>query len=160
MDSLVRFFLDLKDFFIVIQRDAEVLHLLLEGVNDFSVDEFQQPRPFIDEGDGDSQRGENGGVLRADHAASDDDDGIGNMLQRQEPVCVDDRVVLERNVRRTSRLRPHRDDDEVRRQFQLAVIPLECADDEDRENRPRRKTCRRGCEPSDFGRSWISFLMT
>ena len=113
----VRLFLDRDDFFFMVERDADVLHLLLQGIDDFRVDKFQQARPLVDQHDRDPDHGQDRGVFRADHAAADDDDGVGNMFECQEPIRIDDRVIVEWNVRPVWPALSDGDDDEVRMMF-------------------------------------------
>ena len=94
----IRLFRDRDDFFFMVERDADVLHLLLQGLDNFRIDKFQQARSFVDQRDGDAQCGQDGGVFGADDASADDDDGIGNAFEREETVRVDDRFIVEWNV--------------------------------------------------------------
>src|SRR5262249_54909484 len=84
-----------------------------ENFDNFRIDELQQARTFIDERDGDAQRGQDRGVLRADDTAADYDDRIRNVFEGEKAVRVDDRFIVERNVGRPGRLRTDGDNDEV-----------------------------------------------
>src|SRR5262252_8724721 len=115
--NAVVFLIDREDLFLMIQRDADVLHLLLENFDNFRIDELQQARTFVDERDGDAQRGHDRGVLRADDTAADYDDRIRNVFEGEKTVRVDDRFIVEGNVGRSGWLRTDGDHDEVCRVF-------------------------------------------
>src|SRR5512139_232421 len=118
MDGIIPSSLDREDFFAVIQRDSDFFQLSLEQVDDLGIGELQQARTLVDEGGGNFQRGEDGGILGADDSASDDDDRVGNAFQSQEAIRINDTLVIERNVRWSCRFCPYGDGYEVRRQFQ------------------------------------------
>src|SRR5215831_3148136 len=58
MDLSVGVFSNGDDFFVVIERDADAFHLLLEDRDDFRIHELEEPRSFVDEGDGNAHGGE------------------------------------------------------------------------------------------------------
>ena len=41
----------------MVERDADVCHLLLQGADDLGVDKFQQARPLVDQNDRHAHRG-------------------------------------------------------------------------------------------------------
>jgi hypothetical protein len=72
---------------------------LRECIGKLAVEERQQTSPAVDEGDLDAERGEDRGVLGADRAASDDQDPLGEPLEREHRLGVVDVGILERDVR-------------------------------------------------------------
>ena len=42
-------FLDADDFLVETKRDADAAHLILQRLDDFAVDKFQQSRPALDQ---------------------------------------------------------------------------------------------------------------
>ena len=108
------------------KRDADAAHLVLQGFDDSVIDKFQQARPLVDQSDVHAHHGQDRGVFRADHAAADDHDRLGKMLEREEAVGVDDRVVVEWNVGRSGRERPTGDDDEVGSMFAARLAGFQC----------------------------------
>ena len=82
-------------------HDPILLHLGIEGLRDFLVQEPQQLSPSINEGDSDPEGGQYRGIFSADDTPTDDD--AGRVLDRAEKrVGIAYDQVVEGNLSRTA----------------------------------------------------------
>ncbi len=83
-------------------HDPILLHLGIQGLRDFQVQEPQQLSPSIEEGHSDSEGGQHRGIFSADDTPTDDDDA-GRVLGRAEKrVGIAHDQVVEWDLRRTA----------------------------------------------------------
>ena len=83
-------------------RDPILLHLGVQCLRDFLVQEPQQLSPPIDEGDSDSESGQHRGILCADDTPSDDDDAGWVLGRAEKRVGVANDHVVKWNLRGTA----------------------------------------------------------
>ena len=77
------------------QGHALVAEVVLQRLGDLGVDELEEALAALDEGDLDAERLHHGGVLGADHAAADDEEGPGEAGEVEQVVRVDDPRAVE-----------------------------------------------------------------
>jgi hypothetical protein len=92
-------------------RHVALLDHVGERGRDLVVEERQQRRSLVDDGDPHAERGEHRRVLDADHARADHDERPGQALQPEHVVAREDLLAVEGDVAVARGLRPAGDDD-------------------------------------------------
>ncbi len=93
------------------QRHPVFAQVMAELVDDFVVDERQQPVALVDQGDPNAESGKDAGIFAADHAGADHRQCPRQPVELQDVVAGENPLAIERNVRRTGGFRPGGDDD-------------------------------------------------
>ncbi len=104
---------DALDFFAEAQGDAGVAQMVAEGLDDLAVSELEQAVALFNERNAHAEDGEHAGVFDADHAASDDDEGAGQLRDVKNLVAVDDGAAVHGDVRRAGGFGADGDDDVI-----------------------------------------------
>src|SRR4029077_5614575 len=120
-DQMIGSFLDAFDLFVEAQSDAAVPQMVAKRLDHFRVGELQQARALLDQRHAHAERREHADVLDADHSATHNDHGLGNLRHLQNLIAIDDGLVVERDQRRDGRLRASGDNDVTR--FKLGLSP-------------------------------------
>ncbi len=109
--------------------DALTLERLLELGRNRVVFDRHETRQELDDGHIAAEPAKDGREFDADRAASEDDDGLGNVLQADRFVTGDDSLAVDRDARNAARLRSGGDDNLARRgeHLRLAVSNLDPA---------------------------------
>ena len=94
--------------------DAAVAQVIAERFDDLLIGEFEQARALFNERDANAERGEHGGVLDADDAAADHDEGLGERGQVEHLIAVDDVAAVDGHLGREGGLGADGDDDVLR----------------------------------------------
>ena len=89
--------------------------MVAELGGDLVVDEGQQPVALVDQRHADAERGEDAGVLAADHAGADDRERARQLVEMQDVVAGEDALAVERDMRVARGLGAGGDDDACRR---------------------------------------------
>jgi hypothetical protein len=89
--------------------------VVAQRVDDLGVDERQQPVALVDQGHAHAERGEDAGVLAADHPGADHRQGPRQPVELQDVVAGEDLLAVERDMAVARRLGAGCDDDLVRR---------------------------------------------
>ena len=90
---------------------AEVAQRQLQRAHDLGVAERQQLAPRVDDRDLGADGGEHRRVLDADHAGADDDERLRDLLEVEDAVGVEDRLLVELDGRRPHGAAARRDHD-------------------------------------------------
>jgi hypothetical protein len=90
---------------------AHALELGDPALGELGVEERERSLRLVDHRDLDAQRGEKRGEFRGDHSAAENDEGLGEVGQPEDRVAVEDVLVIDDDVGRSSRARARRDDD-------------------------------------------------
>ncbi len=90
---------------------AAVAQVVAERLDDLLVRELQQPVALFNQRYAHAQHREHAGVFHADHAAAHHDQRLGQRLQAQNLVAVDDGLAVHRHFVRDGGLGAHGDDD-------------------------------------------------
>ena len=85
--------------------------MIAEGFDNLAIGEFEQAVAFLDERDADAEDRKHAGVLDAYDAATDDDQGFGQLRQGKNLVAVDDGAAVDGDVGRVGRPGADGDDD-------------------------------------------------
>src|SRR5580700_8828138 len=93
------------------QGDPVFPQVMTELVDDFVVDERQQPVALVDQGHPNAESGKDAGIFASDHAGSDNRQGPRQPVELQDVVAGEDPFAVERNVRIAGGFRPGGDDD-------------------------------------------------
>src|SRR5450631_1312675 len=90
-----------------------VAQVVAESFNNFAVGEFEQAVALFNESDAHAEDGEHAGVFDADNAAAYNDERVGQRIQAENLVAVDDGAAVHRHLGRAGRLGSHSDDDVI-----------------------------------------------
>ena len=85
--------------------------VMAELVDDFVVDERQQPVAFVDQGHPNAESGKDAGIFAADHAGADDRQCPRQPIELQHVVTGENPLSIERDMRVAGGFRPGGDDD-------------------------------------------------
>ena len=98
-DLSVGQFLDAFDLFAEAHRRAAVAHVVAERFDHLGVGKFEQARALFDDDDAHAERGEHAGVLDADDAAADHDQGARHLRHRQNLIAINNVAAVDRHLR-------------------------------------------------------------
>jgi hypothetical protein len=93
------------------EDDPHVAQVVLEPFGDLRVDEVEEPRALLDDGYLQAERREHRRVLDADDAGTDDEHRRRDVVEEEQTVGVEDRLVVELDGARAVRARSRGDDD-------------------------------------------------
>ena len=98
--------------------------MIAEGFDDLLVGKVEQAVALFDERDAHAQHREHAGVFDADDPAAHHDERVGQRLQAEDLVAVDNGAAIDGHLRRRGGLRTHGDDDAVgfKRHFALRAL--------------------------------------
>ncbi len=96
------------------EANAHRFHAGLQGTGNLRVQAADQAVAFLDDRDPDTQRGEDAGVLAADHAAANNQHGLGDFVQGKDRVRIIDARVVERESRRPVGIGARRQQNDLR----------------------------------------------
>ncbi len=95
------------------EPDAVGFHFAAQDGEDFAVHEGEEFGVAIDEGGLGAEGVEDGGVFAANDAGTDDDDGVGDVVNFEDGVGVVDALAVEGNAREVKRVGAGGDEDEL-----------------------------------------------
>src|SRR5580700_4147381 len=101
------------DLFAQAHGHAAVAEVVAESFDDFLIGKFKQARPLLHQRHAHAQRRKHASVFHANDAAAHDDEALGQILQIEHLVAVDDGAPVHRNRGRNGRARAHGDHDMV-----------------------------------------------
>src|SRR6202045_1031911 len=93
------------------QGDPVFPQVMTELVDDFVVDERQQPVALVDQGHSNAESGKDAGVFASDHAGSDNRQGPRQLVELQNVVAGENPLAIKRDIRGAGGFRPGGDDD-------------------------------------------------
>jgi hypothetical protein len=114
--------LDGGHFFAQAEDDSQVAQVVLQTLRYLGVAEVEQARPLLDKRDLPTERGEHRGVLDADDARADDENGRRDSVEQEQSVGIEDRRPVELDRGRPRRTRSRCNDEPLRGQPPLLVI--------------------------------------
>ena len=100
---LGRWLFNAFDLFAEPQRDAGIAQVVAQSFDNLAVGEFKQAVALFDERDAYTENGEHARVLDADHAATDHDHGLGQRVETENLIAVEDGFSVDGNFGRCRR---------------------------------------------------------